>query len=31
MRKCVKEMSTREDLINMLEEKLKYFISRVAY
>ena len=30
-RKCAEETSTKEDLVNMLEEKLKSVISRVAY
>ena len=30
-RKCVEETETREDLIHLLEEKMKYVISKIAF
>jgi hypothetical protein len=31
LRKCVDETCSGEDLVNMLEEKLKYVISIIAF
>ena len=30
-RKCVEETNTREDLIQLLEERMKYVISKIAF